>query len=416
MTRKLPVVIAGTNCLSGVTTWTDQLRAALADHPRYDVRLLYVRPDCNPENPPNFDICASSVEAAHQVVRKLAPVVVVPNYVWDLFLLGFEPGVYCVGMCHADSDEQYYSPLAWYEPIISQFIAVSGECAERLMQRIPCRANEIATLPYGIGVPQALHRNYQVEPLRLVYAGRVTQLQKRVWDFVPLVEHLVKAHVHFVFDIVGEGDEFTPLQEAMRARFPAGCVHFHGRMPHQQMPDVWSRHDVFLQVSDFEGTSISMLEAMAHGVVPVVTAASSGIAGVIRHQENGFVVPVGDMAGMAQVMARLAVDEPLLATIGRAAHQTAQAFSMVSHREKFTRILDRMVQAGQEVDAGKRYGRHAPRHPLLWQQQRIVQQQEQIKHWKQGAIKRFLKAGYQTLLPSMMRRPRNSPNNDHIGR
>lgn len=399
MNRKLPVIIAGTNCLSGVTTWAEQLRVALADHPRYDVRLLYVGPEASG----NFDIAARTLEAAHEAVRALGPAILIPNYVWALFLAGFEPGIRCVGMCHADSETQYYRPLSWYEPIISKFIAVSRECDERLAQCVSCRAEDIETLPYGICVPNTLSRSYQTNPLRLIYAGRVTQPQKRVWDFIPLAEHLLRARVPFVFDIVGEGDEFAPLQQMMRARVPAADVHFHPRIPHQQMAAKWLSHDIFVQVSDFEGTSVSMLEAMAHGAVPVVTAASSGIAGVINHEDNGFVVPIGDMAAMAKVMARLVNDQALLASAGSAAHQTAQAYSMELYSGKFTRILDQVAASDQNVDFKKRYGIYSPTHPLLVQRQQIGQQQDEISRPSRRAIKRLLDGGYEGLRRSKLR-------------
>jgi glycosyltransferase involved in cell wall biosynthesis len=402
MAAKLPVIIAGTNCLSGVTTWADELRTLLADDPHYEVRLLYVGPEHMGDE--RFDVQVRTIDAAHQAIRSMAPAILVPNYLWELYLAGFEPNVSCLGMCHADSDEQYYGPLSWYEPMISQFIAVSRECAGRLTQRIPLRAEHVTMLPYGIRVPRELNRDYITDPLRLVYAGRVTQLQKRVWDFMPLVEQLVKARVHFVFDVIGEGDQFAPLLEAMQARFPARCVHFHGRLPHDRMPDVWAGHDVFLQVSDFEGTSVSMLESMAHGVVPVVTAASSGIDGVIRDGRNGFVVPIGDMAAMAQVIGRLAADRSLLAHAGSAAHQTAQGYSLELYRGKFTAVLDQIVQAGHEVDFGKRYGMFASAHPLFKQQNRILQQQAEITQLRKNAVKILLSEQYERIVPRKLQR------------
>ena len=387
MNRKLPVIIAGFNCLSGVTTWADQLRAALANHPRYDVRLLFV----GPEGSGNYDILAADIEEAQQIVRSVAPAIVIPNYVWELFLSGFEPGIKCVGMCHADNEDQYYRPLGWYEPLVTKFVAVSRECNEHLASRMSCRTDDIATLPYGIYVPRTLSRNYQTKPLRLIYAGRVTQPQKRVWDFIPLVENLLRARVPFVFDIVGEGDEFEPLEQMMRARVPAADVHFHPRVPHKEMAAKWSNHDIFVQVSDFEGTSVSMLEAMAHGAVPVVTAASSGIDGVINQEENGFVVPVGDMAAMAKVMVRLASDETILPNAGRAAYQTAQAYAMEQYCEKFLQILDSVADADPQVDCHKRYGIYSPTHPLLIQRNLIEQRQSEAdrqQHHKR-ALKRF---------------------------
>jgi glycosyltransferase involved in cell wall biosynthesis len=388
MKRRLPVVIAGTNCLSGVTSWADQLRTALADHTRYDVRTLHVGPQVDD----HADIAVRTLPEAHETVCRMAPAIVIPNYVWSLFLTAFEPGIQCLGMCHADNVAQYYRPLSWYEPAIAKFIAVSNECHGHLKEYVSFRAHDIITLPYGVCVPDQLKRTYQTKPLRLIYAGRVTQPQKRVWDFVPLVEHLLRAKVPFVLDIVGEGDEFAPLQQVMRARIPAADVHFHPRVPHREMAAKWLSHDIFLQVSDFEGTSVSMLEAMAHGVVPVVTAASSGIAGVISPPDNGFVVPVGDMEAMARAISRLANDPTLLATAGRAAHHTAQAYSMELYARKFVRILDEVAEGDPAVDYHKRYGIFSPTHPLLVLRQIIEQQKTELGRRNERTLEKILRS------------------------
>jgi hypothetical protein len=147
-----------------------------------------------------------------------------------------------------------------------------------------------------------------------------------------------------------------------------------------------------------------MLEAMAHGAVPVVTAASSGIAGVIHPQDNGFVVPVGDMAAMAGVIARLAADHSLLADAGRAAYCTAQAYSMDVYARKFARILDEVAGADQSVDYHKRYGVFSPTHPLLVQRQLIAQKQAELDQPDKRALKRLFKGGWQGL-----RRSRSQP-------
>src|SRR5689334_9444481 len=120
MTR-IPVFIVGKGYLSGVSTWAEQVRKRLADHPTYDIQLLHVGPGTYE----HADVTVDDVEAAHRHIVESAPAIVFPNYVWQLFLTGFSPGVRCIGMCHADSEEQYYLPLTWYEALISQFIGVS---------------------------------------------------------------------------------------------------------------------------------------------------------------------------------------------------------------------------------------------------------------------------------------------------
>ena len=382
--NRIPVVIAGRDCLSGVTTWAEHLRSTLAYHPGYEVKLLHV----GDEGGAGHDIQVKDVDEAYRTVCDMAPLILAPNYVWELYMAGFEPGVACLGMCHADSDEQYYRPLSWYEPTISHFIAVSSECGARLKDRLPFRADDVTTLPYGVPLPRPLRRDYKTDPLRIIYAGRVTQLQKRVWDFFPLVESLLRTSVPFVFDIVGEGDQYQSLQEAMTKHFPHH-VRFHARVPYQQMPCIWSSHDVFVQTSDFEGTSVSMLEAMAYGAAPVVTAASSGVAGVINHGTNGFVVPVGDMESMAQCIAYLVADRRRLVATGEAAHQTAQAYSLERYSEHFANVLDRIVESYGQVDVMTRYGMFASTHPLFKQRETIADLEARLRRSEGGIFKRL---------------------------
>lgn len=384
---RVPFIIAGTNCLSGVTTWAEHVRTVLAGHPRYEVKLLQVGAGTAVPH----DLHVETIDQAHRLIRDMAPAIVAPNYLWELYLAGFEPEIACLGMCHADSDEQYYRPLSWYEPTISQFIGVSRECTAHIRERLPFRAGDVTTLTYGIPVPRELRRDYRTNPLRIVYAGRVTQLQKRVWDFVPLVEALLRFGVRFVFDIVGNGDAYEPLRQTMMARF-AGHVRFLGLMPYNQMAGVWAGHDVFVQTSDFEGTSVSMLEAMANGVVPMVTAASSGLDGVIRGGKNGCVVPVGDMEALALEIARVAANRERLAAMGSAAHATAQDYSLDLYGEKFADVLDRVVDAHSSMNLYDRYGMFASAQPLLKQRQVIAHLQAKLDDsgpWRRITSKLF---------------------------
>jgi glycosyltransferase involved in cell wall biosynthesis/predicted O-methyltransferase YrrM len=372
--RRMPVLLAGNECLSGVTTWAEGLRRELADHPRYDVRLLYV----GKQRPSGFDYYSSTADEARAIVRGLAPAILVPNYVWDLHLANADPGIGCLGMCHCHSADEYYLPLSWYESTISHFIAVSEQCGRELSERLPFRANDITTLPYGVHVPSELHRNYETAPLRMIYAGRLVQPQKRVGDFVPLVAQLLQAQIPFTFDIVGDGMEFDWLKHALQEWFPSAQVRFHGRLPQSAVDAMWSSQDVFIQTSDFEGTSVSMIEAMAQGVVPIVTAGSSGVANIIEHGKNGFILPVGDSTAMVQTIGHLAANPALLASVGTAAYQSAQAFAMGPYCERFISVLDKVASATQAMDQMKSDGGFGGHHPLYLQHQVIRMQQEEL--------------------------------------
>jgi glycosyltransferase involved in cell wall biosynthesis len=86
--------------------------------------------------------------------------------------------------------------------------------------------------------------------------------------------------------------------------------------------ELLARADVFLLPSSFEGLPVSLLEAMAQGAVPVVSAVRSGVRELVRDGENGFLVPVGDVACFAERLALLARAPEKLACMSSAARAT----------------------------------------------------------------------------------------------
>jgi glycosyltransferase involved in cell wall biosynthesis len=65
--------------------------------------------------------------------------------------------------------------------------------------------------------------------------------------------------------------------------------------------------DVVALTSRNEGTPVSVIEALAAGV-PVVATAVGGVPDVIRHEENGILIPAGDPVALAAALERLTSD------------------------------------------------------------------------------------------------------------
>lgn len=346
--KRIPIIIAVMSGISGVMSWAFRLKKAFKNHPKYNILLFGCRVESNTNS--DFDIFAPDWKTAYKVLHELESAIIVPNFIFDLIeicaeLISEGKDIRCIGFCRADTDEEYYNPLSWYEPIISTFIAVSPECASKLTDRIPFRAQDIEVLPTGVFVPENLNRSYQNKPVRMIYGGRIVQKQKRVMDFIPLVQNLLDLNVDFVFDIVGGGSQLITLKEAMLKIQHHGRVRFLDRVTPENMEKIWSDHDIFIQTSDFEGTSNSMLEAMAQGTIPIVTKTNSGINGVVTHGKNGFLISLGDTEAMANIIRDLACQPYKMEKIGKDAYKTSKKFSMESYIEKFTNILDKTISS-----------------------------------------------------------------------
>lgn len=348
--QKLPVIIAVQDGVSGVISWAFRLQEGFQDHPKYDLRLLFTGRGMEPPVLGRSDAYRASQDDVRRYIRGLGKAIIVPNWLFYIIpicadLISEGQDLRLVGFCRADSDKEYYNPLHWFDPLLAQYAAVSPECTRKLGERLPHRVQDITTMPTAVTVPATLQREYRADPVRVIYAGRISQVQKRVMDFIPLVEHLLALHVNFTFDIAGDGDTLAELKESMGHVPHDNRVRFHGRVPPKEVDALWAGADAYVQTSEYEGTSNSMLEAMAQGVVPVVTDIKSGVEGVITRGENGLIVPIGDMKAMAVAIQRLGGDIALMRRLGQAAYETSKAYSVEAYVEKFARLLDRTLEA-----------------------------------------------------------------------
>jgi glycosyltransferase involved in cell wall biosynthesis len=91
--------------------------------------------------------------------------------------------------------------------------------------------------------------------------------------------------------------------------------------------ELCSALDVFTLASLNEGLSISLLEAMALGKPSAVTRVG-GIPEVVRDGVEGFLVPPGDPAALADRIVALLQDDDLRSRMGEAARERARSFDI----------------------------------------------------------------------------------------
>jgi len=94
-----------------------------------------------------------------------------------------------------------------------------------------------------------------------------------------------------------------------------------GGVPHFEMERVYRDYDVYVLPSETEGTSIAMLESMAHGLVPIATRVS-GSEDAIVDAFNGFLCAVADVRSIVDRIATLAGNDRLRADLSLRAHET----------------------------------------------------------------------------------------------
>jgi glycosyltransferase involved in cell wall biosynthesis len=95
------------------------------------------------------------------------------------------------------------------------------------------------------------------------------------------------------FLIAGDGPEREGLEKEVRSLKIEDFVQFLGRIPHETMACVLGQTDIYVSTSLDDGTSVSLLEALASGAFPVVTDIPPNREW-ISDGESGFLVPTDE--------------------------------------------------------------------------------------------------------------------------
>lgn len=129
------------------------------------------------------------------------------------------------------------------------------------------------------------------------------------------------------FVAIGQG----PLEQELRDRLAQHSLgdRFALLGYHPDPPAVLAGADVFTLASVHEGLPISLLEAMAMGLPPVVTDVG-GNREVVADGENGLVSPPADPGRLAQAYVRLARQPDTRTRLGAAAAARSHAFDITA--------------------------------------------------------------------------------------
>jgi glycosyltransferase involved in cell wall biosynthesis len=153
-------------------------------------------------------------------------------------------------------------------------------------------------------------------PLLVVLPARMLW-DKGVGEFVTAARQLRQQEISARFALVGERDRANPasvpLSELETWR-EEGVVEWWGRR--EDMPGVFAQSHVVCLPSYREGLPKALLEAAACGR-PIVATDAPGCREIVRHEDNGLLVPVRDAVALAAALERLIRDASLRQRMGQ---------------------------------------------------------------------------------------------------
>jgi glycosyltransferase involved in cell wall biosynthesis len=220
--------------------------------------------------------------------------------------------------------------------------------------------------PCGVDVRKlnALVRSAADSRLRIVWAGRIEQSQKRVNDIPDILSELDRLNVDYHFKIVGDGPDRIEFLAALRPWLQKGRAEYLGPVPAVDMGrTVYAHADVLLLTSAWETGPIVIWEAMAARVAVVTSRyIGSGREQALMDEHNCLSFPVGHANEAARQMARLAQDRRLLRSLASAADSLVAARYGIDHSvrrwaESLEAVMQLTEQPARRPAASARAGR-----------------------------------------------------------
>lgn len=141
---------------------------------------------------------------------------------------------------------------------------------------------------------------------------------------------------------VGEGDMDADVDAFIEQHQMRSYVR---RFPFRtDVPELLGCIDAYCLPSLWEGLSIALLEAMA-AQKPVIVTPTDGTVELIRHEENGLIVPFESPRALAEAICRFQSDHPLRHHCAVAARSfVAQHYNTARVSDAVSQVYERLIQ------------------------------------------------------------------------
>jgi len=146
----------------------------------------------------------------------------------------------------------------------------------------------------------------------------------------------VRARPDMSLILIGSGSQGAAIRRILIEGGVEPQVTFAGQIPQDEMPRYYRMADLFISPSHVDGSSVSLLEAMACGL-PCLVSDIPANREWVSEGLNGWLFPDGNPAALAEAILRLAAEDGLRAEAGLAGRRIAE--EKADWKVNFQRLL-----------------------------------------------------------------------------
>ena len=262
-----------------------------------------------------------SMLRARRLIKELKPDIVHAHYATSAGLAALVCGFHPTIVTAHGSDLTVGIKSRLWRPLLKRIFEFS-DCVnpvscdlQNMTLSLGINPDKIETLTPGVDTDKfSFVENKKIahsEVLKLVCTRRL----EPVFDHPTIIRALAllkKRQFRFEMTFVGDGSLYKKLKQQVKDTGLETSVNFTGRVDNDNLPEILSRNDIYLSASLWDGASLSLLEAMAVGLFPIVSDINANSTW-IENNISGLLHRSGDAYDLAEKILHL-LDNPQLFT------------------------------------------------------------------------------------------------------
>lgn len=200
----------------------------------------------------------------------------------------------------------------------------------------------VLCIPYGIDIPSDEHQHVALDgvaPLRLLFVGRLDDHQKGIFRLPTILAACRRRQLPVRLTVIGNGLDQGRLRQLFEMAGVSELVDLQGFQPHAQMLAAMHCHHGLLLPSNYEGLPIVLLEAQAHGCVPIAARLPGITDSIVQDGVSGFLVNPPDIEGYVNNIAQLLSPDRWRTLSRNGIELSKQSFSLDSMSECYLNLF-----------------------------------------------------------------------------
>lgn len=238
-----------------------------------------------------------SLPRIKRTIAKIKPNILHAHFITSYGFIGALTGFHPLLMTAHGSDilvgpekSQILKSFVKYSLLKADLITSAGKhLTERIRQTVPSIEN-ILTFQYGVDLnvfTRVSEKNTEEDSEIFIISLRALKPLHRVNMLVESATSVLERFPNVKFIILGSGSEEEKIKTYIKEKMLSDSFRFLGHVSHEKVAFFLNRSHIYISCSTSDGTSLSLLEAMASGAFPIVSDIPAN-RDWISSGQNGF--------------------------------------------------------------------------------------------------------------------------------